>query len=551
MLSCCRRCFVLRVCNGIYGVRETFAILLLAACLFLSGTRPALGAAPPQANAATQAQLDADRGLQLAQAGRLAEAESEFRQAAHLSPRDPEILTSLGTVLAMQRKLDESSRFFDQALKLSPRNQTARRYLAANLWQLRRFPEAKTHLQILLRQNPKDEEARLLLGMVSENTRDYETAVHLLSSVPERVRRQPESVAALAHSYYQVGDQQKARATLGLLSQNFESLPAIALGAQIAEQARDYDAAETMLQSVQLKFPQQPDLAYRLAVVQYRAGKLDAAQNTLTNLVDGRHANSDVYNLLGWCYYKRDQLDEAVAALNQAISLAPNNELSYVDLTKILMARKSLPAALAVVRRATVALPESANLFSLRGSIESKVGQFSDAVGSYSRALELDSSRPDSLVGLGEAQFSAGMTREAISTYEKAIKRFPRDARILVSYGTVLTKQAAGGDAQAGQRAEEMFQTALKLDPGSSQAHYELGKRALQVGAVTIAVHHLQEAVKLSPTSGEVHFVLARAYRRAGRPQDATREMQEYEKLKGAASGPPLAAERSATQDKF
>ena len=62
------------------------------------------------------------------------------------------------------------------------------------------------------------------------------------------------------------------------------------------------------------------------------------------------------------------------------------------------------------------------------------MGQFTDAIRSYTQATQLDSSRPDGILGLAEAQFAAGMTTEAIANFETGIKRFPRDPRFKVQY---------------------------------------------------------------------------------------------------------------------
>jgi TolA-binding protein len=105
-----------------------------------------------------------------------------------------------------------------------------RRYLAANLWQLHNYAEAKKHLQFLLQQHPDDPPSRLLLGMVSENTQDYATAAKMLGSVPGEVVKQPESIAALARSYYHLQERDKARATLRLLVRHTR---AVLLGAEI------------------------------------------------------------------------------------------------------------------------------------------------------------------------------------------------------------------------------------------------------------------------------------------------------------------------------
>src|SRR5207253_8918002 len=118
-----------------------------------------------------------------------------------------------------------------------------------NLWQLHRYPEAKQELQTLLRQHPNDAAARLLLGMVSENSGDYSTAAKRLSAVPGEVSKHPESVAALARSYYQLHERERARTTLSVLAEQAAGHGA-PLGAQIADHSEAVDTAQTLLGSI-------------------------------------------------------------------------------------------------------------------------------------------------------------------------------------------------------------------------------------------------------------------------------------------------------------
>jgi tetratricopeptide (TPR) repeat protein len=530
-------------CGGPSGHRSKRARISVASALLVlaMGSQSLAAKASSQSGSAQDAEQRASRGLELAQRGDLAGAETELSRASRLDPNNSEILASLGTVLAMQNKLERSTTVFQQALKLSPDDLTVRRYLAANLWQLKRFSEAKANLEILLRQKPDDRQGRLLLGMVAENTRDYATAARMLSSVPEQVQQQPESIVALARAYYHLNEKEKARETLSRLSGPRSML----LGAAIADEMQDYETAERMLQSLRLQAPGDETIAFRLALVQYRAGDLDKSQGTLLAAIDAGPATSQMYNLLAWCYYKRGDAEKAVQALNRAIEIAPADESNYLDLTKILIAGNSLPAALAVARKATTALPQSPRAFAMRGSIEQKVGQFTDAVDSYDRALRLDPAQANTVVGLAEAQFSAGLTKQAITTFESGLKRFPKNAQLLLSYGAVLLKQAEAGDSQAQQRAEQMFRTALTLAPDSA-ARYQLGELMLQKGDLKGAIVHLEKSVELNPTSSEAHFALSRAYRRAGRTSDANREMGRYQKLKNSPSDSMPTPENSA-----
>jgi len=491
------------------------------------------------ADGRAEAQAHADSGLQLARSGDLPSAEAELRQAVTLEPRNPEFLSTLGTLLAIDHKLEESTTVFRKALQLVPRDLTVRRYLAANLWQLHRYSEAKQQLQILLQQQPNDAASRLLRGMVAENTQDYPTAAKMLSSVPDEVAKRPESIAALARSYYHLGQPEKARNTLAELSTPAAGVQGVLLGAEIADEAGDFDAAEKLLESVRLSSSNPAAVGYRLALVQYHASRFAESQSTLQNLIDSGSQTSQIYNLLGWCYHKQKQPKQAVDSLEQAIRIAPTQESNYLDLEKILLAYGPLSAALDFAKRAAVGLPNSAKIWEFKGEIESRMSQYTDAVSSYQHAIELDQSDTDGRLGLARAQVSAGLNSDAASTLDAAMKRFPKDARFKVDYAAMLVKQAEAGDPHAKIRAEEMLRSAIAIDRSLPQAHYELGNLELNDGRMTEACWQLEQAVKFAPQSSQAHFALARAYRRLKRAEDAAREMDLYQKLKGTDSRSP------------
>lgn len=511
--------------------RSCALTFLFTVCSFTlaSGSLGQLGQNP-------EAQAHADTGLQFAQAGNLEQAEAELRRAVELAPANEVFLADLGTILAMEKKLEESSAFFKRALRRNPKDVTARRYLAANLWQLRRYPEAKQNLGILLKEKPGDEQALLLLGMVSENMKDYATAAKVLASVPALVRERPESIAALARSYYHVGETEKARSLLGELRTQPVGATGVFLGAQIADEMEDYPTAEMMLTSIQSSFPDLAEVGYRLALVQFHAKRFEEAQHTLVHLVESGYKTGEIYNLLGWCAQGLHQPKEARDALEEAIRIEPTKESNYLDLGKILLADRLLSAALDVARRTAEAFPSSARAFSLKGSAELEMELFADSIHSYAQAVQLDPSDPDGMLGLAKAQSASGMTNEAAATLEKARKRFPKDARLPLEHGLLLLREAESGNTVAETRAEQMLQLALALDRSLSEAHYQLGNLALKKGQWAEALRQLEIAAKVNPDSAKTHFALSRVFRRLNRNQDAAREMVLFEELKDKQS---------------
>ncbi len=315
------------ICQSFARRLSLITVVLATALLYTSAAAT---------NDQNTAESHSDKGLQLVQAGDLAGAESELRIAVALAPNNPEFLSNLGTVLAIDKNLEESTKVFKRALKLDPANLTARRYLAANLWQLHQYPEARTNLEIILKQKSDDAPSRLLLGMVAENMKDYATAALMLASVPKEVQKQPESIGALAVSYYHLGEREKARNTLAELQEHPIGQHAVLLGAEIADQNGDYETAERFLLSIRNDYPNQADLGFRLATVQYHAHQFDQSEQTLLQLLSNGNTTAEIFNLLGWCYQQLGQDELAIHAFEQAISLLPHEESNYLDLEEVL-----------------------------------------------------------------------------------------------------------------------------------------------------------------------------------------------------------------------
>jgi tetratricopeptide (TPR) repeat protein len=478
------------------------------------------------------ARQHAERGIDLAQSGNLSAAEGELRRAVQLDPRDPQLLGNLGTVLAMEGKLEESNPFLDKAIQLDPQALVLRQYLAANLWQLHKPGEARTQLQIILKAQPQNAQAIFLLGMVSENLKDYAAAAQLLASVPELVRQHPESVAALALSQYRTGGKEEARKTLAILLEHREDARAAVLGARTASEAGDYEEALHLLESAEASSPEFPGLAYNIALAQYNSGRYADCETKLLALANTRQDSSDVENLLGWCYEKQEKHALAVSALRQAIALSPNQESNYLDLAGILRRGRSLPAALRVATQGVESFPQSARMWSLKGSVELSMSHYPDAISSYSRAYELDPSDAGALLGLGKAREGQGSSTEAAKTFEEGVRKFPRDARFALEYALLLLRRVDAGDKTATPRAVELLHKAVVIDPSSAEAHYQLGNLALEGGKPKEAFDELQKAAQLEPDASKIHFALARACRRLGQKEAAAREMAEFQKLK-------------------
>ncbi len=454
------------------------------------------------AGQALTARQHQERGIKYAKLGDWKNAEAELREAVNLAPNDPLVLATLGGVLGSEQKAEEAAGYLEKAVVLAPSNTEIRRNLAASQWQMGKLLDARTNLDQVLKANPADKQAVALLG-------------------------------AVASAFYAKGHTQNARKCLDVLSgPGIGSTAAFAAG-KLAEDAGDFATAEKIFASIDNSYPDQALLRAHLASVQYYAGHFANCQATLTALIASGEADADAHNLLGWCLQKQGQVKEAVKELAQAIRLEPSKETHQLDLARMLLANADPVGALKITTDAVQVFPASEEAWSLKGSIEIGLQQFTDAVKSYSRAVSLNANEADPARALATSRWLAGSTKDAQESFDRLLVRFPKNASIYAAYGSLLVSDTDSQPEDV-KRGAGLLETALSLDDSLADPHYQLGNLALTEGNLDAAMRYLEAAEKLNPSNSKVHFALSKAFKRQGRVEESAREMRAYQETKAA-----------------
>lgn len=279
-----------------------------------------------------------------------------------------------------------------------------------------------------------------------------------------------------------------------------------------------------------------------------RQGNLTEAEREIRESIRLEPENSLYHSALGGILQRVGRLDDCAAEYGQAMDSSVSNEPVHAQIASRLeqvylqigadSARNgNFTAGLTTATQASRRFPGSAKVLQMLGYFQTKKHMNVVAVGSYQRAVELDPSSAESLVGLGIALSAAGWNAKAVSTLESGITRFPRDPMQYQALGVLLLQTPAPRPVDI-ERAKSILKAALKLDASLSEPHYQLGNLALQNGQLDEARAHLLAAASAAPFDTRVHFALARLYRRAGDPDRAAHEMQTFERAKAAAASP-------------
>lgn len=149
-----------------------------------------------------------DRGHAAAREGRLADAESAYRQAVAADAASVRAHESLATLLVRRGDPEGAIEHFGVAVRLDPENAQAQSDLGLLLAELGRNDRALEHLGRAVELDPGNGEARLGLGAVLAQTGNFEEAVvellAALGQVPES-RRTPRLHFGLAEALVRTG----------------------------------------------------------------------------------------------------------------------------------------------------------------------------------------------------------------------------------------------------------------------------------------------------------------------------------------------------------
>jgi len=187
--------------------------------------------------------------------------------------------------------------------------------------------------------------------------------------------------------------------------------------------------------------------------------------------------------------------------------------------------------AISAVQDGLRATPKSYALHLRLGAADLAAGHYQEAETVFRDLVVAGDPLPTSYIGLAQVLLRMGRAEEAASELSAAEQKL--GAMFLLSYFRGLSLD------RAGKRGEAIpaFQEAIRLNPGSAEAHLEMGKTELSVGRVKDAITELEEALHLSPGNVQARRLLSQAYRRAGDAERAARYAETSAEAPPATEG--------------
>ncbi len=251
--------------------------------------------------------------------------------------------------------------------------------------------------------------------------------------------------------------------------------------------------------------PDQPQWQYNLGVTLEAMGRYPEAVEAFKLALVHEGEDLELLNIIGINCARADRYEEAMAFLQRAERLDPDDPTSYVHRIETCGGMGDHDAARTMFYQALHAADEREPARAYLNIAPSLVacGEVDRALWCLKQALRIDPNIEQVHARLGDAWWAKGDHEKACASYLQHLRRDPGDGDTLLDLGNLLIEMRRPAEAA------EKFRRAIELDPSNADAHFCLGQLALLADRPAAARRSLQMALRLKPDRPEVHQKLA------------------------------------------
>jgi putative PEP-CTERM system TPR-repeat lipoprotein len=392
--------------------------------------------------------------------GDITQAERSFRAAVDIAPVGSVARVRLADFYLLTQKPHEAKRILSEMTREVPAYLPAWRRLAEVWFQERNYDESLKALQTLLQKNPSDLEGHLLQGRVRLAKGEPTEAIQEFQQVLKLDPRNAIARYQLGLAQLRAGSFQQAKVELReAISAAPNLTEAVLLLAELNIQAGTVQPAIEDLQSFLARHPGVVP-AHSLLGLAYLAKREPArATEAFRKLQALDPQDPRGFYLVGIGLRVQGKTAEARKEFEAALSRAPGYVEPLGQLAGMAFAEKQPDAALSRVTKEIALSPKSGGLQYLLGMVHLARGEAALAERAFLSATDLEPTRIDAYVRLGDLYQTSARYDEALAKLNEALKVNPAALPPLMLMGVVYERK---GDAA---RAQQVYERVLTLNP--------------------------------------------------------------------------------------
>jgi tetratricopeptide (TPR) repeat protein len=205
-------------------------------------------------------------------------------------------------------------------------------------------------------------------------------------------------------------------------------------------------------------------------------------------------------------YYGQGQLDEAISAYEQAVSISPKDTSAHVRLAQFLILRRRTAEAAERAKEAVLLEPSSPQTLATLCRALDWEGEYASALDACECSTELDPQYAEAYAYLAEVYADLNDWIPARQNAQKAVDLNYQSMDAHRNQGYVLERQGRY------RQAVDAYENAIVLHPKLASLYISAGRNYRALGKYTEAIDRFEKAIRLDPTSPEGYTELGWAY---------------------------------------
>lgn len=252
--------------------------------------------------------------------------------------------------------------------------------------------------------------------------------------------------------------------------------------------------------------PQNPEVRVTLGEVRLLNGRVEEAADQFRRAVAQQPNLTFAHLGLARAVDRLGNIEEAERHYHRAIALEPGSWVVHNHFGAFNAGIGDMEEAESEFSRVVELSPDNSRGYSNLGAVRLQLGRHDDAVAALRKSIDIQPTS-SALSNLGTAFFRLRRYDEAADAYRRAISLTPDDYRYWIYLGDAIRWGAGNAGAEeAYDRAIELAERELALDPRSASTHAQLGVALAKRGRISEARAHSAKAVSLDPEDPTVRY---------------------------------------------
>lgn len=426
----------------------------------------------------------------------------EFEKANALRPGTYEILHNLGQAYMHEKSYAKAELALDQALRLRPDSPSTLYLQAQDYSKQNKTLQAARLLLKAHKLAPNNTDIIFLMGRISMKQSYFEDAIKILEEGVKIDPKRPDLHAALGESYFSAGNVDKAIQEFKALIDLDASAPSYAFMGLCYRHLGKFDEARKYFAMGLKQNPRNTECLYNMGFIANKQGNYTEAEHYLSETLKVSPDYEPAIYELASVRMEQKNFKDAVPLLNRCVQLRPNDSEAYY---KLATAERSLhmlaPAQRDYKIFATLSKNPKPGPAPYQHFFET-IGQRQQLDATEQNQLDLTEllqqvkahpDQPRGLYLLAETYLKLGQEKQALEAVNQLDQLSGGDARTMLGVGVLLAQYRLYPEAI------QHFQLALKADPTSGDARYNMANAYFQSGQYAQALEQLKQV----PAAGQ------------------------------------------------